>query len=44
MDQASRAHTVKNEMLKEEELESRELYENLLKSHLIEEKNQRARR
>ncbi|CAH0715359.1 unnamed protein product, partial [Brenthis ino] len=41
---ATRAHLVKNEMLKEEEVESREMYENLLKSHLIEEKNQRARR
>ncbi|XP_060803418.1 dynein regulatory complex protein 10-like [Amyelois transitella] len=41
---ATRAHTVKAEMLKEEEVESREAYESLLRSHLIEEKNQRARR
>ncbi|CAG9786886.1 unnamed protein product [Diatraea saccharalis] len=41
---ASRAHAVKSEMLKEEEIESREGYETLLKQHLIEEKNQRARR
>ncbi|CAH2095989.1 unnamed protein product [Euphydryas editha] len=41
---ATRAHIVKNEMLKEEEVESREMYENLLKTHLIDEKNQRARR
>lgn len=41
---ATRAHIVKNEMLKEEEIESREMYENLLKTHLIDEKNQRARR
>ncbi|KPI95682.1 IQ domain-containing protein D [Papilio xuthus] len=41
---ATRAHLVKNEMLKEEEAESREVYENLLKVHLLEEKNLRARR
>uniref|UniRef100_A0A2H1V0I2 Dynein regulatory complex protein 10 n=1 Tax=Spodoptera frugiperda TaxID=7108 RepID=A0A2H1V0I2_SPOFR len=41
---ATRSHTVKNEMLKEEEIETREGYEQLLRSHLIEEKNQRARR
>ncbi|XP_022813977.1 IQ domain-containing protein D-like [Spodoptera litura] len=41
---ATRSHTVKNELLKEEEVESREAYEQLLRSHLIEEKNQRARR
>ncbi|XP_047503935.1 dynein regulatory complex protein 10-like isoform X1 [Pieris napi] len=41
---ATRAHLVKNEMLKEEEVECRELYENILRKHLIDEKNQRARR
>ncbi|XP_045772440.1 dynein regulatory complex protein 10-like [Maniola jurtina] len=41
---ATRAHIVKNELLKEEEVESKEMYENLLRAHLIEEKNQRARR
>nr|XP_021200157.2 dynein regulatory complex protein 10 isoform X1 [Helicoverpa armigera] len=41
---ATRTHAVKNEMLKEEEVESREAYEQLLRNHLIEEKNQRARR
>ncbi|KAJ8731206.1 hypothetical protein PYW07_004370 [Mythimna separata] len=41
---ATRSHTVKNEMLKEEQVESQEAYEALLKQHLIEEKNQRARR
>ncbi|XP_047533482.1 dynein regulatory complex protein 10-like [Vanessa atalanta] len=41
---STRAHIVKNEMLKEEELESKENYENLLRTHLIDEKNQRARR
>ncbi|XP_059052189.1 dynein regulatory complex protein 10-like [Achroia grisella] len=41
---ASRAHAVKNEMLKEEELEVREGYESLLRMHLTDEKNQRARR
>ncbi|RVE50930.1 hypothetical protein evm_004497 [Chilo suppressalis] len=41
---ASRAHAVKSEMLKEEEIETRESYETLLRQHLIEEKNQRARR
>ncbi|XP_045498644.1 dynein regulatory complex protein 10-like isoform X1 [Colias croceus] len=41
---ATRAHLVKNEMLKEEEAESRELYENVLRKNLIDEKNQRARR
>ncbi|CAK1580502.1 unnamed protein product [Parnassius mnemosyne] len=41
---ATRAHLVKNEMLKEEENESKESYEQLLKAHLAEEKNQRARR
>lgn len=40
----SRAHEVKNELLKEEEVETREGYQNLLKSHLLDEKNQRARR
>ncbi|KAG6444556.1 dynein regulatory complex protein 10 [Manduca sexta] len=41
---ATRAHTVKNEMLKEEEVECQDAYENLLRVHLIDEKNQRARR
>ncbi|XP_013145357.1 PREDICTED: uncharacterized protein LOC106108648 [Papilio polytes] len=41
---ATRAHLIKNEMLKEEEAESKEVYENLLKVHLLEEKNLRARR
>ncbi|XP_063825747.1 dynein regulatory complex protein 10-like [Ostrinia nubilalis] len=41
---ATRAHAVKSEMLKEEEVESRESYESLLRIHLIDEKNQRARR
>ncbi|XP_053609800.1 dynein regulatory complex protein 10 isoform X2 [Plodia interpunctella] len=41
---ATRAHAVKAEILKEEEVESRESYESLLRNHLIEEKNQRARR
>ncbi|CAH0691990.1 unnamed protein product [Spodoptera exigua] len=41
---ATRSHTVKNELLKEEEVESREAYEQLLRQHLIDEKNQRARR
>ncbi|XP_052753336.1 dynein regulatory complex protein 10-like [Galleria mellonella] len=41
---ATRAHAVKNEMLKEEEIEVREAYESLLRTHLIDEKNQRARR
>ncbi|XP_045518259.1 dynein regulatory complex protein 10-like [Pieris brassicae] len=41
---ATRAHLVKDEMLKEEEVECRELYENILRKHLIDEKNQRARR
>ncbi|VVC91267.1 dynein regulatory complex protein 10-like [Leptidea sinapis] len=41
---ATRSHLIKSEMLKEEEVESRSMYENLLKAHLIEEKNQRARR
>ncbi|OWR50654.1 hypothetical protein KGM_207855 [Danaus plexippus plexippus] len=41
---ATRSHLVKSEVLKEEEIETRELYENILKAHLIEEKNQRARR
>ncbi|KAJ8722235.1 hypothetical protein PYW08_004637 [Mythimna loreyi] len=41
---ATRSHAVKNEMLKEEQVESQEAYELLLKQHLIEEKNQRARR
>ncbi|XP_072949440.1 dynein regulatory complex protein 10-like [Epargyreus clarus] len=41
---ATRTHLVKNEMLKEEEVESREGYENILRLHLIDEKNQRARR
>ncbi|CAH0585552.1 unnamed protein product [Chrysodeixis includens] len=41
---ATRTHAVKNEMLKEEEIETREAYENLLRQHLMEEKNQRARR
>ncbi|XP_039753551.1 dynein regulatory complex protein 10-like [Pararge aegeria] len=41
---ATRAHIVKNEVLLEEEVESREMYENLLRVHLIDEKNQRARR
>ncbi|XP_064072773.1 dynein regulatory complex protein 10-like isoform X1 [Vanessa tameamea] len=41
---STRAHIVKNEMLKEEEMESKENYENLLRTHLIDEKNQRARR
>ncbi|XP_046965985.1 dynein regulatory complex protein 10-like isoform X1 [Vanessa cardui] len=41
---STRAHLVKNEMLKEEEMESKENYENLLRTHLIDEKNQRARR
>ncbi|KAL0882959.1 hypothetical protein ABMA27_016452 [Loxostege sticticalis] len=41
---ATRAHAVKSEMLKEEEVESRETYENVLRLHLIDEKNQRARR
>ncbi|CAH2048761.1 unnamed protein product, partial [Iphiclides podalirius] len=41
---ATRAHIVKSEMLKEEEVESRENYEQLLKAHLVDEKNQRARR
>lgn len=40
----SRAHEVKNELLKEEEVETREGYQNLLKLHLLDEKNQRARR
>ncbi|KAM3965362.1 dynein regulatory complex protein 10 [Aphomia sociella] len=40
----TRAHGVKNEMLKEEEIEVREGYESLLRMHLIDEKNQRARR
>ncbi|XP_004927371.1 dynein regulatory complex protein 10 [Bombyx mori] len=41
---ASRAHAVKNDMLKEEENECKEAYENLLRTHLADEKNQRARR
>lgn len=41
---ATRTHAVKNEMLKEEEVQTRDEYENLLRQHLIEEKNQRARR
>ncbi|KAJ0176474.1 hypothetical protein K1T71_007653 [Dendrolimus kikuchii] len=41
---ASRAHAVKNEMLKEEEVECKEAYEALLRTHLIDEKNQRLRR
>ncbi|CAK1551255.1 unnamed protein product [Leptosia nina] len=41
---ATRAHLVKNEMLKEEEVECRELYESVLRKNLIDEKNQRARR
>ncbi|CAG5045262.1 unnamed protein product [Parnassius apollo] len=41
---ATRAHLVKYEMLKEEENESKESYEQLLKAHLADEKTQRARR
>ncbi|XP_075977989.1 dynein regulatory complex protein 10-like [Anticarsia gemmatalis] len=41
---ATRAHLVKHEMLKEEEVECKESYETLLRMHMIEEKNQRARR
>ncbi|XP_068633684.1 dynein regulatory complex protein 10 [Battus philenor] len=41
---ATRAHLVKSEMLKEEEAESIENYETLLKMHLADEKTQRARR
>lgn len=41
---ATRAHAVKSEMLKEEEVETRQGYDSLLRVHLIEEKNQRARR
>lgn len=41
---ATRAHLVKNEMLKEEEVESKHNYELLLRQHLLEEKHQRARK
>ncbi|CAB3261681.1 unnamed protein product [Arctia plantaginis] len=41
---ATRAHLVKNEMLLEEEFECKQNYELLLKQHMKEEKNQRARR
>ncbi|XP_041979274.1 dynein regulatory complex protein 10-like isoform X2 [Aricia agestis] len=41
---ATRGHLVKKEMLREEEHECREAYENLLKTNLTEEKNLRMRR
>lgn len=41
---ATRAHHVKYEILREEEIETTDGYEVLLRRHLIDEKNQRARR
>lgn len=41
---ATRAHEIKHEILKEEEAETKDTYNALLRSHLIDEKNMRARR
>lgn len=41
---ATRAHHVKYEILKEEEIETTEGYETVLRRHLLDEKNQRLRR
>lgn len=41
---ATRAHTVKCNLLKEEEVDFRKAYETLLQQNMTEEKSQRARR